>query len=116
MHRLSVVSNDEKAQVERQKWINGFQEHAAYSSHYLWGCEKGPSDSDDDYVSKAKPLGCMTDSLGSASASLEVLQRQLSDCTNSVEVLQRTMQPSDNRANVTLSSALTSLMVRILSQ
>lgn len=47
-HRLSVVSNDEKAQVQRQKWINAFQEHAAYSSHYLWGIDKRRSDSEED--------------------------------------------------------------------
>lgn len=41
VHRLSVLSNmGEKAQVERQKWINAFQEHSAYSSHYLWGIDK----------------------------------------------------------------------------
>ena len=49
LHRLSVVSNDEKAPVERQKWINAFQEHSAYSSHYLWGEDANRVDSDDDY-------------------------------------------------------------------
>lgn len=45
VHRLSVLSNmGEKAQLERQKWINAFQEHAAYSSHYLWGIEKSRSE------------------------------------------------------------------------
>lgn len=47
-HRLSVVSTDEKAQVQRQKWINAFQEHAAYSAHYLWGIDKRRSDSEDE--------------------------------------------------------------------
>lgn len=45
VHRLSVLSSlGEKAQVERQKWINAFQEHAAYSSHYLWGMERSRSE------------------------------------------------------------------------
>lgn len=48
VHRLSVLNNGNKVQVERQKWINGFQEHAAYSSHYLWGIDHRRSESDDD--------------------------------------------------------------------
>lgn len=41
LHRLGVVvSNGESAQVERQRWINAFNEHAAFSAHYLWGLEK----------------------------------------------------------------------------
>lgn len=31
-----------------QKWVNALQEHAAYSSHYLWGGEQRRADSDDD--------------------------------------------------------------------
>lgn len=48
-HRLSIVSSSEKTQVQRQKWINAFQEHAAYSSHYLWGEDKGRTDSEEEY-------------------------------------------------------------------
>lgn len=40
IHRLCVLNNGELAQVERQKWINAFNEHAAFSAHYLWGLEK----------------------------------------------------------------------------
>lgn len=40
IHRLCVVSNGELSQVERQKWINAVNEHAAFSAHYLWGLEK----------------------------------------------------------------------------
>lgn len=65
-------------------------------------------------VTKAKPLGCMTDALASATASFEVLQRQLSDCTNNVEQLQQNMTAAtktcDNGGN--LPAALTTLMVR----
>lgn len=111
-HRLSVVSTDENVQVERQKWINMLQEHAAYSSHYLWGGGKRSSDSDDDYEAKAKPLGCMSDALSSASASFEVLQRQLNDCTNSVDQMQRTMQSPKASMDSAQASSITSLMVR----
>lgn len=56
----------------------------------------------------------MTDALASASASFEVLQRQLSDCTNNVEQLQQNMSVAtktcDNAGN--LPAALTTLMVR----
>lgn len=41
IHRLCVVNNNgELSQVQRQKWINAFNEHAAFSAHYLWGHEK----------------------------------------------------------------------------
>lgn len=40
IHRLCVLNNGELAQVERQKWINAFNEHSAFSAHYLWGLEK----------------------------------------------------------------------------
>lgn len=40
IHRLCVLNNGELSQVERQKWINAFNEHAAFSAHYLWGLEK----------------------------------------------------------------------------
>lgn len=96
IHRLSVLNNGENAQVDRQKWVNAFQEHSAYSSHYLWGIDKRRSDSDDDLSSSSKPLGCMTDALGSATASFEVLQRQLGECATMVEVLQKSMDISDS--------------------
>lgn len=64
-------------------------------------------------VTKAKPLGCMSDALASASASFEVLQRQLSDCTNNVEQLQQNITLSRTSANSPmLPASLTTLMVR----
>lgn len=63
-------------------------------------------------VTKAKPLGCMSDALASASASFEVLQRQLSDCTNNVEQLQTQFQSSKTADGATLPASLTTLMVR----
>lgn len=60
---------------------------------------------------KAKPLGCMTDALSSASASFEVLQRQLSECVNSVDLLQKTVKPSKSLASSTSSASVTTLMV-----
>lgn len=60
---------------------------------------------------KAKPLGCMTDALSSASASFEVLQRQLSECVNSVDALQKTINPSIPLTSPTSSASVTSLMV-----
>lgn len=136
-HRLSIVTSNEKTQVQRQKWINAFQEHAAYSSHYLWGVDKTGPDSEEEYgmckvfswfvcissfnfhfhltAMQAKPLGSMTDSLSSASASFEVLQRQLSECINSVDVLQKTVKPSNSVASSTCSASVTTLMVRTSS-
>lgn len=61
---------------------------------------------------KAKPLGCMSDALASASASFEVLQRQLNDCTNAVEQLQRVVTPSKGMDHPTLSTSVTAMMVR----
>lgn len=115
--------------------MNALQEHAAYSSHYLWGGEQRRPESDDDNgikcpnrkisikiiqlllflitVTKAKPLGCMSDALASASASFEVLQRQLGDCTNNVEQLQQNMTLSKSSADSpTVPASLTTLMVR----
>lgn len=63
-------------------------------------------------VIKAKPLGCMSDALASASASFEVLQRQLNDCTNNVEQLQQHFQSSKLADNATLPASITTLMVR----
>lgn len=62
---------------------------------------------------KAKPLGCMSDALSSASASFEVLQRQLNDCTNAVEQLQRVVSPSkvSDQYTATLSTSITAMMV-----
>lgn len=55
----------------------------------------------------------MSDALASASASFEVLQRQLSDCTNNVEQLQRNITMSKTSADSpTLPASLTTLMVR----
>lgn len=51
----------------------------------------------------------MTDSLSSASASFEVLQRQLSDCINAVDVLQKTV-PTRSLASSTSSASVTTLM------
>lgn len=56
MHRLSVVCNDEMAQVERQKWVNALQEHAAYSSHYLYGDQRRADSDDDNGIQKEKHM------------------------------------------------------------
>lgn len=63
-------------------------------------------------VTKAKPLGCMSDALASASASFEVLQRQLNDCTNNVEQLQQHFQSSKLADGATVPASITTLMVR----
>jgi oxysterol-binding protein-related protein 1/2 len=50
VHRLSVLCqnvNNDNEQIDRQKWINAFNEHAAYSSHYLWGLDKMSSVEED---------------------------------------------------------------------
>lgn len=53
----------------------------------------------------------MNDALSSASASFEVLQRQLSDCVNAVDMLQKTIKPSKSLASSTSSASVTTLMV-----
>lgn len=60
---------------------------------------------------KAKPLGCMNDALSSASASFEVLQRQLSDCVTAVDMLQKTIKPSRSVASSMSSASVTTLVV-----
>lgn len=62
---------------------------------------------------KAKPLGCMSDALASASASFEVLQKQLSDCTNNVEQLQRSAASSKSIDNVVLTASVASMVRNI---
>ncbi|XP_037911232.1 oxysterol-binding protein-related protein 1 isoform X2 [Hermetia illucens] len=107
VHRLSVISNrDVSPQVERQKWVNAFQEHAAYSAHYLWGLEKRKSESDDDFTAIAKPLGCMADALSSATASYEVLQRQLGECATIIEALQKSFDCKDDSPNLPTSALM----------
>lgn len=54
----------------------------------------------------------MSDALASASASFEVLQRQLNDCTNNVEQLQRVAMPSRTNDGAAVSASVTALMVR----
>lgn len=56
----------------------------------------------------------MTDALSSASASFEVLQRQLNDSTNNVEQLQRVAMPSRTNDGAVLSASVTALMVRYI--
>lgn len=53
-----------------------------------------------------KPLGCMTDALGSASASFEVLQRQMGDCATMVEALQKSMDSSDCSSGLPVSALM----------
>lgn len=53
-----------------------------------------------------KPLGCMTDALGSASASFEVLQRQMGECAMMVEALQKSMDSSDCSSGLPVSALM----------
>ncbi|KDR22529.1 Oxysterol-binding protein-related protein 1 [Zootermopsis nevadensis] len=49
VHRLSVVNYGETTgQISRQKWINAFTEHAAFSTHYLTQGHVEFDDSDDE--------------------------------------------------------------------
>lgn len=54
----------------------------------------------------------MTDALASASASFEVLQRQLNDCTNNVEQLQNIGISNRITDSAALSASVSALMVR----
>lgn len=92
--------------LQVQKWINAFQEHSAYSSHYLWGNDQRRADSDDEIRTNAKPLGCMKDALGSATASFEVMQRQLGECATMVEALQKSMDASDSTSSFPKSTLM----------
>lgn len=53
-----------------------------------------------------KPLGCMTDALGSASAGFEVLQRQMGECAVMVEALQKSMDSADCSAGLPVSALM----------
>lgn len=87
--------------------MNAFNEHSAYSSHYLWGSHRRKSDSDEDFSSiGGKPLGCMTDALASATASFEVLQRQLGECAMLVEALQKSLETTDSSASLPMSAMM----------
>ncbi|KAF4527966.1 hypothetical protein B566_EDAN014958 [Ephemera danica] len=78
VHRLSVLNCGESGQqISRQKWLNAFQEHAAFSSHYL-SQGQTQSDSDDDEPT-IKPLGSMQDALQTAAAHHQLLAQQLAD-------------------------------------
>ncbi|XP_071441573.1 oxysterol-binding protein-related protein 1-like isoform X2 [Hetaerina americana] len=89
MHRLGVVDSGEGTEVGRQKWINAFQEHVAFSSHYL---SQGQVlyDSDEE-EGDLKPLGSMEDSLQTAGAHHQMLQQHLGEATSVIESL----SPSD---------------------
>ncbi|XP_059614503.1 oxysterol-binding protein-related protein 1 isoform X2 [Phlebotomus argentipes] len=107
VHRLSVINNGDPPQVARQKWMNAFNEHSAYSSHYLWGNNRRKSDSDEEFSSiGGKPLGCMADALASATASFEVLQRQLGECAMLVEALQKSLETTDSSASLPMSAMM----------
>lgn len=57
-------------------------------------------------ATRMKPLGCMTDALGSASASFEVLQRQLGECAVMVEALQKSMDSADCSSGLPVSALM----------
>lgn len=59
--------------------------------------------------SALKPLGCMSDALASATASFEVLQRQLGDCATIVEALHASMDVQSS------SLPLSTMMVGMVS-
>ncbi|XP_069689712.1 oxysterol-binding protein-related protein 1 isoform X2 [Periplaneta americana] len=87
VHRLSVVNYGETTgQISRQKWINAFTEHAAFSTHYLTQGHVQFDDSDDE-DHHIKPLGSMQDSLQTAAAHHKVLESQLTDSVAIVEAL-----------------------------
>lgn len=48
----------------------------------------------------------MTDALGNATASFEVLQRQLGECATMVEALQTTIEPTDTSTSLQMSSLM----------
>ncbi|PNF37145.1 hypothetical protein B7P43_G00419, partial [Cryptotermes secundus] len=86
VHRLSVVNYGETTgQISRQKWINAFTEHAAFSTHYLTQGHVQFDDSDDE--DNIKPLGSMQDALQTAAAHHKVLESQLTDSVAIVEAL-----------------------------
>ncbi|GLH04037.1 Poly [ADP-ribose] polymerase tankyrase [Gryllus bimaculatus] len=86
IHRLSVVNYGETTgQISRQKWMNAFSEHAAFSTHYLTqGHVLFDCDDDDEVI---KPLGSMQDSLQTAAAHHQVLEHQLTESVAMVEAL-----------------------------
>ncbi|KOB75284.1 putative osbpl1a, partial [Operophtera brumata] len=80
--RLAVPPESDPGRC-RQAWITAFNDHIAYSGHYLWAgaspdsAKEATEELDDD----CKPLGSMQDALTAASNHMALLETQLRECS-----------------------------------
>ncbi|XP_037046475.1 oxysterol-binding protein-related protein 1 isoform X2 [Bradysia coprophila] len=109
-HRLSIIKFTEDSSIERQRWLNGIQEHVNYSTHYLWGIEK-PSETD-DYENVAKPLGSMAENLARAKANFDVLESQLNDACLLVQSLEKNVGFKDGQLSSSIPSVPLAAVMR----
>lgn len=82
-HRLSLPS--ESGQLTIQKWMNSFQEHIAYCTHYI---NQGTNyeDSDEEEMPDMLKLGSLHDVLQTAQAYQQLLERQVDGIENIFQV------------------------------
>ncbi|CAH2989123.1 unnamed protein product [Chilo suppressalis] len=90
-HRLCARAPDLPAC--RQSWITAFNEHIAYSGHYLWAGATPDSarEATEDLEDECKPLGSMQDALTAATNSLALLETQLRECSAILAALDKSV-------------------------
>ncbi|KAI8438948.1 hypothetical protein MSG28_011263 [Choristoneura fumiferana] len=93
-HRLCLPRQpDRDTAAARQSWITAFNEHIAYSGHYLWAGASPDTakEATEDMEDECKPLGSMQDALTSATNSLALLDTQLRECGAIVAALDKSV-------------------------
>ncbi|XP_028174073.1 oxysterol-binding protein-related protein 1-like [Ostrinia furnacalis] len=90
-HRLAVQG--ENITAARQSWITAFNEHIAYSGHYLWAgaSPDAAREATEDLEDECKPLGSMQDALTAATNSLALLETQLRECSAILTALDKSV-------------------------
>lgn len=92
LHRLALQPGEGLA-IRRQAWITAFNEHIAYSGHYLWAgtCPDRAKEATEDLEDECKPLGSMQDAFTAATNSLALLDTQLRECGAIVAALDKSV-------------------------
>ncbi|XP_063395506.1 oxysterol-binding protein-related protein 1-like [Cydia fagiglandana] len=93
-HRLAVPRQpNQDVAATRQSWITAFNEHIAYSGHYLWAGASPDTakEATEDMEDECKPLGSMQDALTAATNSLALLDTQLRECGAIVAALDKSV-------------------------
>ncbi|XP_063824793.1 oxysterol-binding protein-related protein 1-like [Ostrinia nubilalis] len=74
-------------------WITAFNEHIAYSGHYLWAgaSPDAAREATEDLEDECKPLGSMQDALTAATNSLALLETQLRECSAILTALDKSV-------------------------